>query len=84
MFGRANDANADGSGNLVTGTLNIAAAPGGAWRGAGLDRVVDMPVPTRATSRSEDPRSTGSSSRRSRSISATGVSLRTNPAGCSR
>ena len=31
MRGRANDANADGSGNLVTGTLNIAAAPGASW-----------------------------------------------------
>lgn len=31
MHGRANDANADGSGNLVTGTLNIVAAPGASW-----------------------------------------------------
>ena len=31
MHGRANDANADGSGNLVTGTLNMVAAPGGSW-----------------------------------------------------
>lgn len=31
MLGRANDANADGSGNLVTGTLNIEAAPGAGW-----------------------------------------------------
>ncbi len=31
MKGRANDANADGSGNLVTGTLNVAAAPGAYW-----------------------------------------------------
>lgn len=31
MHGRANDAAADRSGNLVTGTLNIAAAPGAAW-----------------------------------------------------
>lgn len=31
MHGRANDAQADGSGNLVTGTLNIVAAPGAAW-----------------------------------------------------
>ena len=31
MHGRANDANADGAGNLVTGTLNIAAAPGASW-----------------------------------------------------
>jgi sugar lactone lactonase YvrE len=29
--GRANDANADGAGNLVTGTLNIAPGPGSAW-----------------------------------------------------
>jgi L-arabinonolactonase len=31
MLGRANDANADGSGNLVTGTLNLGPAPGAAW-----------------------------------------------------
>jgi sugar lactone lactonase YvrE len=31
MHGRANDANADGSGNLVTGTLNMAPAPGSSW-----------------------------------------------------
>jgi sugar lactone lactonase YvrE len=31
MLGRANDANADGSGNLVTGTLNIVPAPGASW-----------------------------------------------------
>jgi L-arabinonolactonase len=31
MHGRANDANADGSGNVVTGTLNLVAAPGAAW-----------------------------------------------------
>ncbi|CAN5785939.1 hypothetical protein BH24ACT3_BH24ACT3_15160 [soil metagenome] len=31
MHGRANDANADGSGNLVTGTLNIAPGPGASW-----------------------------------------------------
>jgi len=31
MHGRANDANADGSGNLVTGTLNVVAAPGASW-----------------------------------------------------
>jgi L-arabinonolactonase len=31
MGGRANDANADGSGNLVTGTLNIAPGPGSSW-----------------------------------------------------
>ena len=31
MHGRANDANADGSGNLVTGTLNLAPGPGGFW-----------------------------------------------------
>jgi L-arabinonolactonase len=31
MHGRANDANADGSGNLVTGTLNIVPAPGASW-----------------------------------------------------
>jgi sugar lactone lactonase YvrE len=31
MQGRANDANADGSGNLVTGTLNLAPAPGAFW-----------------------------------------------------
>ena len=31
MHGRANDANADGSGNLVTGTLNMAPGPGAAW-----------------------------------------------------
>ena len=31
MLGRANDANADGSGNLVTGTLNLGPAPGASW-----------------------------------------------------
>ena len=31
MHGRANDANADGSGNLVTGTLNLGPAPGALW-----------------------------------------------------
>jgi sugar lactone lactonase YvrE len=31
MHGRANDANADGSGNLVTGTLNVVPAPGAAF-----------------------------------------------------
>ena len=30
--GRANDATADGAGGLVTGTLNLVAAPGSAWR----------------------------------------------------
>ena len=31
MHGRANDANADASGNLVTGTLNIGPGPGSLW-----------------------------------------------------
>lgn len=31
MFGRANDANADGCGNLVTGTLNLGPGPGALW-----------------------------------------------------
>jgi L-arabinonolactonase len=31
MHGRANDANADGSGNLVTGTLNVMPGPGASW-----------------------------------------------------
>src|SRR6187200_2379331 len=31
MHGRANDANADGCGNLVTGTLNMVPAPGASW-----------------------------------------------------
>lgn len=31
MHGRANDANADGFGNLVTGTLNVAPGPGSLW-----------------------------------------------------
>lgn len=31
MRGRANDANADGTGNLVTGTLNVVPAPGSSW-----------------------------------------------------
>jgi sugar lactone lactonase YvrE len=31
MHGRANDADADGSGNLVTGTLNMAPGPGAYW-----------------------------------------------------
>jgi L-arabinonolactonase len=32
MRGRANDATADGAGGLITGTLNVVAAPGSAWR----------------------------------------------------
>jgi sugar lactone lactonase YvrE len=31
MHGRANDMDADGAGNLVTGTLNLAPAPGAYW-----------------------------------------------------
>ena len=31
LHGRANDANADGAGNLVTGTLNIGPGPGALW-----------------------------------------------------
>jgi len=31
MLGRANDANSDGSGNLVTGSLNMGPAPGASW-----------------------------------------------------
>jgi sugar lactone lactonase YvrE len=31
MHGRANDANADGEGNLVTGTLNLVPGPGATW-----------------------------------------------------
>jgi L-arabinonolactonase len=31
MHGRANDANADGNGNLVTGTLNMGPGPGAYW-----------------------------------------------------
>ena len=31
MHGRANDADADGAGNLVTGTLNMAPGPGAYW-----------------------------------------------------
>jgi sugar lactone lactonase YvrE len=31
MGGRANDANADGSGNLITGTLNVTPGPGSLW-----------------------------------------------------
>ena len=31
MHGRANDANADGVGNLVTGTLNLGPGPGASW-----------------------------------------------------
>jgi len=31
MYGRANDANADDSGNLVTGTLNLGPGPGAFW-----------------------------------------------------
>jgi L-arabinonolactonase len=31
LYGRANDANADGDGNLVTGTLNLAPGPGSFW-----------------------------------------------------
>lgn len=37
MHGRANDANADGSGNLVTGTLNMVAAAGAAWWFSAVD-----------------------------------------------
>lgn len=37
MHGRANDANADGSGNLVTGTLNLGAGPGAAWWFSAVD-----------------------------------------------
>ena len=37
MHGRANDANADGSGNLVTGTLNMVAAPGASWWFSAVD-----------------------------------------------
>jgi sugar lactone lactonase YvrE len=37
MHGRANDANADGSGNLVTGTLNLAAGPGATWWFSAVD-----------------------------------------------
>jgi L-arabinonolactonase len=37
MFGRANDANADGSGNLITGTLNLGPARGAAWRFSAVD-----------------------------------------------
>ena len=32
MLGRANDANADGFGGLVTGTLNLGPGPGAVWR----------------------------------------------------
>ena len=31
MYGRANDANADDSGNVVTGTLNLGPGPGAFW-----------------------------------------------------
>jgi L-arabinonolactonase len=31
MHGRANDANADGAGNLITGTLNLVPGPGASW-----------------------------------------------------
>jgi L-arabinonolactonase len=43
MHGRANDAGADGSGNLVTGTLNIAPGPGALWWFSALDgwRLID-------------------------------------------
>jgi sugar lactone lactonase YvrE len=37
MHGRANDANADGAGNLVTGTLNMVAAPGASWWFSAVD-----------------------------------------------
>ena len=37
MFGRANDANADGSGNLVTGTLNLGPGPGALWWFSAID-----------------------------------------------
>jgi sugar lactone lactonase YvrE len=37
MHGRANDANADGSGNLVTGTLNVVPGPGASWWFSAVD-----------------------------------------------
>lgn len=37
LSGRANDATADGAGNLVTGTLNLAPGPGSAWRWSAQD-----------------------------------------------
>ena len=37
LHGRANDANADGAGNLVTGTLNLGPAPGAVWWYSGVD-----------------------------------------------
>ena len=37
MHGRANDANADGSGNLITGTLNLTSAPGASWWFSAID-----------------------------------------------
>jgi L-arabinonolactonase len=37
MRGRANDANADGSGNLLTGTLNVVPAPGATWWFSAVD-----------------------------------------------
>jgi L-arabinonolactonase len=46
MHGRANDANADGSGNLVTGTLNLVPGPGGSWWFSGVEgwRLLDDDV----------------------------------------
>ena len=37
MHERANDANADGSGNLVTGTLNLGPGPGALWWFSAID-----------------------------------------------
>jgi L-arabinonolactonase len=46
MHGRANDANADGSGNLVTGTLNVVPAPGASWWFSAVDgwRLLDHDI----------------------------------------
>jgi sugar lactone lactonase YvrE len=46
MHGRANDANADGSGNLVTGTLNLVPGPGSSWWFSAVDgwRLLDGDV----------------------------------------
>jgi len=46
MHGRANDANADGSGNLVTGTLNLQSGPGASWWFSSLEgwRLLDQDI----------------------------------------
>lgn len=45
MHGRANDANGDGAGNIITGTLNLGPGPGALWQYSAADewRRLDEP-----------------------------------------